>query len=229
MPSWCIIRLPVNWKGLPHEVLYIFFTVLLFSTNSIASAELVFDDKPLTLLLSDNNQARVANCSDFIALRKSGETVKDILDLTPPDQDLAEAALFDCYIKGYVIENQLHEIKSQKPSLGDILRHLPATEKIISSDEEMKKIAKDFKDRSIWDTSPDLVQQDDIFVSEIDYTGYRLIDSRTYISPQNKKIEIITLGSFALYGTEGTRKNYIINSKNNTLWDISKIDMNSSF
>jgi len=204
-----------------------FFAVLTYSTTSFSTAELVFENKPLTLLLNDNNQANVSNCSDFIALRKADEKIKDIQELSPPEQGFAEVALFDCYLNGYVIENQLREIKKQKPSLGEILRHLPATEKLIVSDSEKEETAKKFKGQSIWATSPDLIQQDDIFVSKINDAGYRLIDFRTYVTPQNKEIEIITLGSFVLHGTAGTRSHYIVNSKNNDIWEITKIDMNS--
>lgn len=46
---------------------------LLLSTPVLAAGELEINQSPLTLVLSDQNQARVSSCADFIALRKAGD------------------------------------------------------------------------------------------------------------------------------------------------------------
>lgn len=204
------------------------FTIaLLFSTNSFAVGELVFNNTPLTLLLSNNNQAQVSTCSDFISLRKAGNTIKDLPGVSDPDYGIAKAALIDCYISAYITQHNLKETNAPRPSLKEILQHLPATEKLIASDEEKEKIEKHYKGKSIWDTSPDLIKEDDIFVSKSDDTGYRLIDSKSFIDPNKKPLDILIMSAFTMHGTYGVRHSYIINSKNKTIWDVSTIDENS--
>ncbi|MCS5946675.1 hypothetical protein LNP25_24325 [Klebsiella variicola subsp. variicola] len=58
---------------------------LLLSTPVLAAGELEINQSPLTLVLSDQNQARVSSCADFIALRKAGETVDALPGLSDPD------------------------------------------------------------------------------------------------------------------------------------------------
>ncbi len=73
---------------------------LLLSTPVLAAGELEINQSPLTLVLSDQNQARVSSCADFIALRKAGETVDALPGLSDPDGRAAEAALFSLLATG---------------------------------------------------------------------------------------------------------------------------------
>lgn len=69
---------------------------LLFSFNSSATNELIIDNSPLTVVLSDGNQAKLSSCSDFVALHNSGESIKELPDLSDPDYRYAKDALFGC-------------------------------------------------------------------------------------------------------------------------------------
>ena len=80
---------------------------LLLSTPVLAAGELEINQSPLTLVLSDQNQARVSSCADFIALRKAGETVDALPGLSDPDGRAAEAALFSCWLQAYTIDHTL--------------------------------------------------------------------------------------------------------------------------
>lgn len=117
-------------------------SAFLFSSTVFASNELEINGLPLTLVLNDNNIAKVSSCSDFISLRKSGETVKNILDISEPDYDQAKAALTDCYINAYAIQNGLVKKDAPAPSLSDLLKHFPASEKLIVSDNEKEEVQK---------------------------------------------------------------------------------------
>ncbi len=67
---------------------------LFLSTTALAADELVINDSPLTLVLSDHNQARVSSCADFISLRKAGETVKELPEFSDPDTILLKMLCF---------------------------------------------------------------------------------------------------------------------------------------
>lgn len=202
-------------------------SIFLFSTTVLASGELEINGSPLTLVLQDNNQAKVSSCADFISLRKSGETIKDISDISDQDFNLAKAMLTDCYISAYAIQNNLIETKRSAPSLKEILHHIPAIEKLIASNNEREIIKNKYKGKSIWDTSPDLMEQDNDLVSKDDDTGYRMMDYRTYTNKNGEQIDILILSEYTLHGTFGVRNSYIIKSKDNNIWDISKFDENS--
>ncbi|MBX8478870.1 hypothetical protein [Klebsiella quasipneumoniae] len=83
---------------------------LLLSTPVLAAGELEINQSPLTLVLSDQNQARVSSCADFIALRKAGETVDALPGLSDPDGRAAEAALFSCWLQAYTIVKSYYRI-----------------------------------------------------------------------------------------------------------------------
>lgn len=202
-------------------------SALLFSSNSFSANELLIDNSRMTLILDDGNQANVSSCSDYVSLRKAGETIKDIPDLSEPYYGVAKAALTECYISAFIIQHQLVENKYVHPSLNEILHHLPASEKLIVSDQEMKMIKSQYTGKSIWDTSPDLTEQDDILVSKSDDTGYRLMKYSSYTGADGKKLDFLTLSAFSLHGTFGKTTSYVIKSKDNNVWDISKIDENS--
>lgn len=202
-------------------------SAFLFSSTVFASNELEINGLPLTLVLNDNNIAKVSSCSDFISLRKSGETVKNILDISEPDYDQAKAALTDCYINAYAIQNGLVKKDAPAPSLSDLLKHFPASEKLIVSDNEKEAVQKKFNGESIWDTSPDLVMKGDVLQSQSDDTGYRLISYSTYSNRDGKDFNIVTIAAFTLHGTYGIRNSYIIKSKEEKIWKIQKVDENS--
>ncbi|HED5666097.1 TPA: hypothetical protein R8F93_004226 [Enterobacter soli] len=202
-------------------------SVFLFSSAVFASNELEVNGLPLTLVLNDNNIAKVSSCSDFISLRKSGEIVKNIPDLSGPDYDFAKSALTDCYISAYAIQNGLIKKNAPEPSLNEILQHLPASEKLIVSDNEKEEVQKNFNGKSIWDTSPDLMMKNDVLQSKNDDAGYRLIAYNTYTNRDGKEFGIVTMAAFTLHGTYGVRNSYIIKSKEEKIWEIKKIDENS--
>lgn len=215
------------YKMLNSKKIAILILFFIFNKNCFAAGELIFNDKPLTLKLNDNNQARVSSCSDFIALRNAGETVIDLLDTPYPDYDMAKAALFDCYINAYTIKHGLIETEAPPLSLEAVLHHFPASEKLIASDYEKNNIKTKYKGKSIWDTSPDLIKNDDTYISNKTDSGYRIISSASYRTKDNKELKVITLAAFTLHGTFGYRNNYIITSTKSPIWEISKIDENS--
>lgn len=144
---------------------------LLLSTPVLAAGELEINQSPLTLVLSDQNQARVSSCADFIALRKAGETVDALPGLSDPDGRAAEAALFSCWLQAYTIDHTLFPSAAPKPTLAEVVQHFPASAAFIVSDDEKQDVAKNYVGKTIADYTPDLKARDDRLESTASASG----------------------------------------------------------
>lgn len=201
--------------------------MLLISTVVIAAGELEINNSPLTLVLSDNNQARVSSCSDFISLRKAGETVKELPELSDPDYHTAEDALFSCWLNAYTIEHDMSPMNAKKPTLAEVLQHFPASTAYIVSKEEHQNVMMHYAGKSIADYTPDLKARDDRLESAASSTGYVLDNYYTFADKKGNHLNIVALVGYSIGGTASDKVFYRVDDMNNHIWKVTKLDENS--
>ncbi|WP_029686115.1 hypothetical protein [Tatumella saanichensis] len=204
-----------------------FVAMALFSQLAMADDSLDIDGLPLVLTLQDNRTVSVSNCDEFIKVRKAGGVVKELPDLPNDFYDGMRMELIDCYVKAVVSQRGLMRSNAPKPSLSEILHHLPATEKLLISDDEKESVEKKFKGKSIWDAEPDLTSVDDTVISKKNDDGYKLINYTSYTSKDGNKVDLVTMVSFVLHGTYAYSRSYFINSKEKNIWDVEELSVNS--
>ncbi|WAD31996.1 hypothetical protein [Citrobacter braakii] len=200
---------------------------LLFSFNSSATNELIIDNSPLTVVLSDGNQAKLSSCSDFVALHNSGESIKELPDLSDPDYRYAKDALFGCWLSATVIKNGLLKSNSKKPDLVSVLKHFPAKAAYTISDELVQKVQTEYANKSIQDYTPDLKVTGGRALSTTQSTGYFIDNYYSFVAKDNKKLNILVLVEYALEGTAGNKSFWRIDDTSGDIWKITKLDENS--
>lgn len=206
----------------------VIITILVFFSHRImADTSIDTYEPPLLVTLQDNSKVKLSSCADYIKIRKSGEYIKELPDLPNYFYNDLKMDLVNCYVNAVVLQNGLIESNMPTPSLSEILHHLPATEKLIASDDEESNIRKKFKGKSVWDTSPDFVESDDSIVSKNNDEGYRLIHYISYMTKEGNEMDLMTIASFVLHGTYGYSTSYFITSKKGSIWDVVPITINS--
>lgn len=200
---------------------------LLLSTPVLAAGELEINQSPLTLVLSDQNQARVSSCADFIALRKAGETVDALPGLSDPDGRAAEAALFSCWLQAYTIDHTLFPSAGPKPTLADVVQHFPASAAFIVSDDEKQDVAKNYVGKTIADYTPDLKARDDRLESAASTSGYVLDEYYAFTDKQGHQLNIVALVGYAIGGTASVKSYYRIDDTHARVWSVTLLDENS--
>ncbi|EAU4830332.1 hypothetical protein KLZ41_004607 [Salmonella enterica] len=201
--------------------------VLFFSVSVLASGELEINDSPLTLILKDGNQARVSSCADFISLRKAGETIKELPNLSDPDYHAAKEALFSCWLQAYTLENSMISTKETKPSILEVLKHLPANKAYILSNEEHLNVEKKDASKTIFEYTPDLTLKGERAESPSRSTGYILDNYYSFVNYKGNKLNIISIIGYSIGGTASEKVFYRIDSSNNRIWTVTKLDENS--
>ena len=200
---------------------------LLLSTPVLAAGELEINQSPLTLVLSDQNQARVSSCADFIALRKAGETVDALPGLSDPDGRAAEAALFSCWLQAYTIDHTLFPSAAPKPTLAEVVQHFPASAAFIVSDDEKQDVAKNYVGKTIADYTPDLKARDDRLESAASASGYVLDEYYAFTDKQGHQLNIVALVGYAIGGTASVKSYYRIDDTHARVWSVTLLDENS--
>lgn len=200
---------------------------LFLSTTALAADELVINDSPLTLVLSDHNQARVSSCADFISLRKAGETVKELPELSDPDYHTAEDALFACWLKAYTIEHGMSPVNAKKPTLADVLQHFPASSAYIVSNEEHQNVMMNYAGKTIADYTPDLKARGDRLESVASSTGYVLDNYYSFADKKGNLLNIVALVGYSIGGAASDKVFYRVDDMNNRVWKITRLDENS--
>ncbi|HCQ8676334.1 TPA: hypothetical protein OMF13_005465 [Klebsiella variicola] len=200
---------------------------LLLSTPVLAAGELEINQSPLTLVLSDQNQARVSSCADFIALRKVGETVDALPGLSDPDGRAAEAALFSCWLQAYTIDHTLFPSAAPKPTLAEVVQHFPASAAFIVSDDEKQDVAKNYVGKTIADYTPDLKARDDRLESAASASGYVLDEYYAFTDKQGHQLNIVALVGYAIGGTASVKSYYRIDDTHARVWSVTLLDENS--
>ncbi|HEY2452405.1 MAG TPA: hypothetical protein VGI71_07250 [Scandinavium sp.] len=203
------------------------FAVLFLSSNAFAEGSLEIDNNPLVLVLSDHNQAHVSSCSDFISLRKTGETVKELPGLSDPDYRTAKEALFNCWLQAYTVKNGMTMIGDSAPSLTNILKHFPASAAYLVSDEDMNKVKKNYVGKSIMDISPDLKIDSDRAVSVSSSTGYILDSDISFSSSDGHKLRVIGLVGYSIGGTAAEKSFWRVDDTSAPVWKLTRLDENS--
>ena len=208
------------------RVAYI-ITGLIFSSYSIAGGELMVNNSPLTLILNDGNQANVSTCTDFVALRMTGEQVKELPGLSDPDFHDAKSALFGCWLNAYVIKHGMMTVNAAAPDLPTVLKHFPANAAFVVSDYEAKTIQRDFSNKTIQDFTPDLTYNDDQAVSTVQDTGYRVKDYYSYLDNNGNQLNVLALVGYSLSGTAGSKTFWRIDDTSQPIWKVTMLDENS--
>ncbi len=177
---------------------------LLLSTPVLAAGELEINQSPLTLVLSDQNQARVSSCADFIALRKAGETV-DALPGLPTRMAVRRKRRYSP--AGYRPTPSIIRYSSAapKPTLAEVVQHFPASAAFIVSDDEKQDVAKKYVGKTIADYTPDLKARDDRLESAASASGYVLDEYYAFTDKQGHQLNIVALVGYAIGGTASVK------------------------
>ena len=200
---------------------------LFLSTSLLAAGELVINDSPLTLVLSDQNQAHVSSCADFISLRKAGETVKELPELSDPDFRTAQDAVCSCWLHAYTTEHDMSPVNANKPALADILQHFPASAAYLVSNKEQQDVKMHYAGKSIADYTPDLKAKDDRLESAARSTGYVLDDYYTFADKKGNQLNIVALTGYATGGTAADKAFYRVDDMHDRIWKVTRLDENS--
>lgn len=200
---------------------------LLMSTTVLAAGELEINNSPLTLVFSDNNQARVSSCADFISLRKAGETVKELPELSDPDYHTAKDGLFSCWLNAYTIERKMVPVNGKSPTLAEILKHFPASSAYIVSDEQHLEVEKKYAGKTIAEYTPDLKEMDGRIESIASSTGYVLDNYYAFSDKEGNHLDIVALVGYSIGGTASDKVFYRIDDMNNRIWKVTRLDENS--
>lgn len=203
---------------------------MLFASSAVFSADSVVEvnNQPLSIVLTDGSQVNVSTCNDFIALRKTGKTVKDILHLPDPQYYQVKNNLFECYLNEYVTQHHFSVNTSPSFSFEQIIHHFPASAALIVSDSEEQKIKHDFYGKTLIEYVPDLQAKSiNRYISEKKDTGYFLKKTYSYKNQQNQDLNIIVIVGYSLTGTLGIPTAYRIDNMSGHVWKITKLDENS--
>lgn len=199
-------------------------------TGNAYSTPLQEDSESILLTLGDTNSARVTTCEEFIALRRSGETVAGYPDMPDRFMTAARDSLIDCYLTHYALDHRLTEITPapKTPTLKDVVDHFPATAAITISDEEVAKVKTQYQGKTISQKDDDLKPDGDgRLVSAKNAEGYRISGMRVFKDKAGKLTQFITLGSFVTEGSWGTTTTYRIIAQDKPVWEIEEITENS--
>lgn len=200
---------------------------LLFSSNSFAANELLINNAQMTLILDDGNQANVSSCSDFIALRNSGEKIKELPGLSDPDYREAKNSLFECWIKASAIKKGMIALNNPAPELISVLKHFPANAAYIISDEEARNVAEKYSGKSIWDYTPGLQINGDRAESAERASGYIISDYYSYADQHGNTLNVLALVGYTIPGTASDKVFWRIDDTSGNIWKIKKLDENS--
>ncbi|WP_139824140.1 hypothetical protein [Lonsdalea britannica] len=207
---------------------YILLILFFFSSSGFASKELEINGVPLTLSLKDNTQVQVSSCADFISLRKSGNIIESLPDLSDPDYNEAKNALFLCWPNNYVNINDMRPV-NYSLTLHTVIQHFPATAGYIVSEEELNKVKLDFKNKTIFEYLPDLKIKNGRAISLINSVSYLLVDSYRFKNAKNQEIKIVALSGHSIGGTASSRHFWRIDDESKHVWKVTELDENSPF
>lgn len=200
---------------------------LLISTTVLAAGELEINNSPLTLVLSDQNQARVSSCADFISLRKTGETVKELPELSDPDYRTTKDGLFSCWLNAYTIERKMVPTNEEKPTLAEIIKHFPASSAYTVSHEKQLEVERKYADKTISEYTPDLKKRDDRIESIASSTGYVLDNYYAFSDKEGNHLNIVALVGYSIGGTASEKVFYRVDDTSNRIWKVTRLDENS--
>ncbi|MBU9834553.1 hypothetical protein FS594_28360 (plasmid) [Rahnella aquatilis] len=203
---------------------------MMLASSAVFAADsgVEINNQPLSIVLSDGSQANISTCNEFLAFRKSGKTVKDILHLPDPQYYQAKNNLFECYLNDYAIQHHLSVIASNGPSFEKIIQHFPASAALIVSDTEEQKIKHDFYGKTLSEYVPDLrAKSINRYISENKDTGYFLKKTYSYKNKKNQDINIVIIVGYSLSGSLGIPIAYRIDDMSGHVWKITKLDENS--
>lgn len=182
----------------------------------------------MTLSLKDNTQVQVSSCADFISLRKSGNIIESLPDLSDPDYNEAKNALFLCWLNNYVNINDMRPV-NYSLTLHTVIQHFPATAGYIVSEEELNKVKLDFKNKTIFEYLPDLKIKNGRAISLINSVSYLLVDSYRFKNAKNQEIKIVALSGHSIGGTASSRHFWRIDDESKHVWKVTELDENSPF
>nr|VUD33987.1 Uncharacterised protein [Raoultella sp. NCTC 9187] len=114
---------------------------LLISTTVLAAGELEINNSPLTLVLSDQNQARVSSCCRFhFSAKDRRKQSKNYLNFQIQITVLQKMVCFSCWLNAYTIERKMVPINEEKPTLAEIIKHFPASSAYTVSHEKQLEV-----------------------------------------------------------------------------------------
>jgi hypothetical protein len=194
------------------------------------STPLQEDSQSILLTLNDNNSARITTCEEFIALRRSGETVADYPDMPDRFANMARNSLINCYLTTYATDHGLTEITPapETPTLEEVAEHFPATAAIAISNEEVAKVKSQYQGKTIRQKETDLkLDSNGRLISAKNADGYMIAARRIFKDKTGNLTQFIMLGKFVTEGTWGMTATYRIISQDKPVWDIQEITENS--
>lgn len=204
------------------------FLLIMASPFALAQDAIIINGQSVTVTLSDNNQAQITSCKDFIGLHNAGETIKAFPGLSDRDYQDAKLALTNCWIDAWAIKNGYTHQKDSPYSLADIMASFPASAALAVNDDEVKENQK-AASKTFKEFYPDLKADGENFVSASASVGYHLLESKSFINAKGKKVYFITLTGYVTDGTLASPDIWRIDDTTSKPWKVSIVDFNTTY
>ncbi|EMB4321709.1 hypothetical protein RJ492_000048 [Pluralibacter gergoviae] len=91
----------------------------------------------------------------------------------------------------------------------------------------IEKVAREYKNKTIIDFTPDLILRQSVTESAKNDDGYKTEEYHAFKNAEGDSLKVITLISYVLHGTYGYKGYWRVDNDGGCVWQITELDEKS--